>query len=116
MSQTTVSEAPLLGLFGSEAAYRVLMYLENYGKGWASEIARTFGMSLSQAQNQLRRLEELDLLVSRRQGSARVYYFNRTPVADNLRMFLRAMLDRLPDTTIQRYYRKRQRPRRYGKR
>ena len=75
MNRATISEAPLVGLFGSKAAYRVLMYLENYDRGYAGEIARTFGMSLSQAQNQLRRFEELGLLVSRMEGAARVYYF-----------------------------------------
>ena len=112
----TISEAPLVGLFGSKAAYRVLMYLENYGQGYAAEIARTFGMSLSQVQNQLRKFEELGLLVSRKEGPARFYYFNRNPVADELRKFLRAALDRLPEETIQKFYRTRKRPRRYGKR
>lgn len=115
-TQATISEAPLIGLFGSKAAYQVLMYLENYDQGYAAEISRTFGMSLSQVQNQLRKFEELGLLVSRMEGSARVYYFNRNPVADELRTFLRSALDRLPDATIQKFYRVRRRPRRYAKR
>jgi DNA-binding IclR family transcriptional regulator len=114
--EATISEAPLIGLFGSKAAYQVLMYLENYGQGYAAEIARTFGMSLSQAQNQLRKFEELGLLVSRKEGPARFYYFNRNPVADGLREFLRSLLDRLPDATVQKFYRARKRPRRYAKR
>ena len=116
MSKATISEAPLIGLFGSKAAYQVLMYLENYGQGYAAEIARTFGMSLSQVQNQLRKFEELGLLVSRKEGSARVHYFKRNPVADGLRTFLRSAHERLPDATIQKFYRERKRPRRYAKR
>ncbi len=116
MGRVTISEAPLIGLFGSKAAYRVLMYLENYDRGYAAEIARTFGMSLSQVQNQLRKFEELGLLVSRKEGSARVYYFTRSPVGDDLRKFLRSALDRLPDPTTEAFYRQRMRPRRYGKR
>ena len=116
MSKVTISEAPLIGLFGSKAAYQVLMYLENYGQGYAAEIARTFGMSLSQVQNQLRKFEELGLLISRKEGSARVFYFNRNPIADSLRKFLRSALDGLPEATLQKFYRQRQRPRRYGKR
>ena len=116
INAATISEAPLIGLFGSKAAYQVLMYLENYGQGYAAEIARTFGMSLSQVQNQLRKFEELGLLVSRKEGLARLYYFTRSPVADGLRDFLRSALDRLPDATIQRFYRARQRPRRQDKR
>jgi DNA-binding transcriptional ArsR family regulator len=115
-ARATISEAPLIGLFGSKAAYQVLMYLENYGKGYAAEIARVFAMSLSQAQNQLRKFENLGLLVSRREGSSRVFYFARSPVADSLRALLRTNLDRLPDSTIQKFYRQRRRPRRTGKR
>jgi DNA-binding MarR family transcriptional regulator len=116
VTEAAISEAPLIGLFGSKAAYQVLMYLENYGSGYAAEIARTFGMSLSQAQNQLRKFEELGLLVSRREAAARVYYFRRSPVADELRKFLRSALERLPEATVRQFYRERQRPRRYGKR
>ena len=114
--EATISEAPLIGLFGSKAAYQVLMYLENYGQGYAAEIARTFGMSLSQVQNQLRKFEELGLLVSRKEGSARIFYFKRNPVADGLREFLRSALGCLPEATIQKFYRSRKRPRRYAKR
>jgi DNA-binding IclR family transcriptional regulator len=115
-ARATISEAPLIGVFGSKSAYQVLMYLENYGKGYAAEIARVFGMSLSQAQNQLRKFEDLGLLVSRRESSARLFYFNRSPVADSLRVLLRTNLERLPETTLQKFYRQRRRPRRTGKR
>ena len=116
MSKASISEAPLAGLFGSKAAYQVLMFLENYEQGYASQIAKTFGLSLSQVQNQLRKFEELGLLVSRKEASARVYYFKRGPIVDALRKFLRAMLDVLPGATIRKYYRERRRPRRKGKR
>ena len=113
--RATISEAPLIGLFGSKAAYQVLVYLENYGSGYGAEIARTFGMSLSQVQKQLTKFEELGLLVSRREGAARVYYFARSPITDSLRAFLRSVLDRLPESTLHEYYRERRRPRRPGK-
>jgi DNA-binding transcriptional ArsR family regulator len=73
-------------------------------------------MSLSQVQNQLRKFEESGVLVSRREGTTRVYYFSRSPVVDELRKFLRSALERLPEATIAQFYRERQRPRRYGKR
>jgi DNA-binding transcriptional ArsR family regulator len=115
-ARATISEAPLIGLFGSRAAYEVLMYLENYGQGYGAEIARAFEMSLSQAQNQLRKFEDLGLLVSRKEGSSRVFYFARNPTADSLRALLRATLERLPDATLRKFYRQRRRPRRTGKR
>lgn len=116
MRKATISEAPLIALFGSKAAYLVLMYIENYGRGYAAEIAKTFEMSLSQAQNQLRKFEEASIFVSRREGSTRIYYFTRSPVVDGLRQFLRSALERLPDATIEKFYRRRQRPRRAHKR
>lgn len=116
MIKVNISERPLIGLFGSESAYEVLMYLENYGKGYASQIAKTFGMSLNQAQNQLNKFEQVGLLVSRKEGTARVFYFKQSPVTDSLRIFLGSMLELLPKSTIQKYYRERRRPRRYGKR
>jgi predicted transcriptional regulator len=116
VTKPQISERPLIGLFGSESAYRVLMYLENYDSGYASKIARTFGISLNQAQNQLTKFEEIDLLVSRREGTTRTYYFKRSPVSDALRVFLRSMLELLPDATIEKYFRERRRPRRFGKR
>ena len=115
MNRVIISEAPLVGLFGSKAAYQVLMYMENYDQGYASQVSKTFGMSLSQAQKQLVKFEQLGLLVSRKEGSARVYYFKRTPIVDALRNFLSSMLDVLPESTISEYYRQRRRPRRHGK-
>ena len=115
MNRVIISEAPLVGLFGSKAAYQVLMYMENYDQGYASQVSKTFGMSLSQAQKQLLKFEHLGLLVSRKEGTARVYYFERSPVVDALRKFLSSMLDVLPESTISKYYRQRRRPRRHGK-
>ena len=111
-----ISERPLIALFGSESAYRVLMYLENYDRGYASDIAKTFGISLNQAQNQLKKFEETGLLISRMEGTTRMYYFKKSPITDGLRMFLGSMLELLPRETIDTYFRQRRRPRRYAKR
>lgn len=116
MNKPEISERPLVGLFGSESAYQVLMYLENYGKGYASQMARAYGISLNQAQNQLKKFEAVGLLVSRIEGTTRMYYFKESPVTEGLRTFLRSMLGVLPRKTIERYYRERRRPRRFGKR
>ena len=116
MSKLQISERPLIGLFGSESAYQVLMYLENYDQGYASQIAKTFDISLNQAQNQLKKFQEIGILVSRKEGTTRMYYFTRSPVTDSLRSFLRSMLEVLPTTSIEKYFRERRRPRRHGKR
>lgn len=115
VTKLEISERPLMGLFGSESAYQVLMYMQNYEKGYASQIAKTYETSLNQIQNQLNKFEELSLLVSRKEGTARVFYFRRSPVTDSLRRFLKEMLELLPKATIEKYYRERRRPRRPGK-
>jgi DNA-binding MarR family transcriptional regulator len=115
MTEISISERPLMGLFGSESAYQVLMFLQNYEKGYASEIAKTYGTSLNQIQNQLKKFEELGILISRKEANARIFYFKRTPVSDSLRQFLKDMLQLLPESTLKKYYRQRRRPRRAGK-
>lgn len=116
MSKLQISERPLAGLFGSRSAYHVLMYLESYDQGYASQIARTFGISLNQAQNQLRKFEDIGLLVSRSEGVTRMYYFKAGPITDALRAFLGSMLELLPKKSMETYFRERRRPRRYNKR
>jgi len=115
MAKIAISERPLMGLFGSESAYQVLMFLQNYEKGYASEIARTYGISLNQIQNQLNKFEELGILISRKEANARVFYFRQSPVTDSLRQFLKDMLEILPKSTVEKFYRERRRPRRFGK-
>jgi len=115
MTRLELSERPLMGLFGSESAYQVLMFLQNYEKGYASEIARTYGISLNQIQNQLNKFEELGILVSRKEANARVFYFKQSPVTDSLRKFLKDMLELIPKSAVDKFYRERRRPRRFGK-
>lgn len=110
--------APTLdAMFGSKGASRVLLYLQNYGDGYAKGIADTFGMSVSQVQNHLQKFEVGGLLVSRTVGSARMYYWNsRNPTARQLRELLQQTLDDLPREVLDRYFRQRRRPRRPSKR
>ena len=106
----------LEAIFGNRSAAQALLFLEAYGAGHASRIAKTYDVPLSAIQRQLRRLEENGVLVSRTVGRSRVFEFNtRYPTVRNLRSFLSAELERLPDEDVKRYYRQRQRPRRAGK-
>lgn len=111
------SPPALKAIFGSKGAERVLLYLQNYGDGYAKGIADTFGMSVSQVQNQLQKFEAGGLLVSRLVGSARVYSWNpRNRTAEHLRDLLQRALDDLPRQTVDDYFRQRRRPRRPDKR
>ena len=51
----------LEAVFGSEGAERVLLFLSARGEGYASEIADTFAMSVSNVQKHLQRMERAEL-------------------------------------------------------
>jgi hypothetical protein len=63
-------------LFGNKTAERVLLYLANYGQGYARDIALTFETTLSMVQKQLQKGEMAGILVSRLVGKTRVYELN----------------------------------------
>ena len=102
---------------GNRTAAWALLFLAAYGEGHANRISQTYGIAVSVVRDQLIRLEGQGALVSRTVGRSRVFRFNeRNPTARNLRGFLRAELDLLPEADRRRYFRQRQRPRRPGKR
>jgi DNA-binding transcriptional ArsR family regulator len=107
----------LEGIFGNASAERVLLYLEQYGEGYATAIARTFdGLSLNMAQRQLDRFERAGALASSLKGRTRLYSWNpRYPFRRELRALLRKALEQLPETERKRYFSDRRRPRRAGK-
>lgn len=112
------TEMTLQTLLGGRAAARVLLFLENYGEGYASQIARTFAISLSEVRKQLSKFEEAGILVSRKLGTSRIYTWNpRDPALRYLRELLKSTLDDgIPEATLSQYFRERRRPRRKGKR
>jgi hypothetical protein len=107
----------LEGLFGNSTAEKVLLYLEEYGEGYALSIAKTFDdVTLSMVQRQLERFERAGLLVSVRKGRTRLFQWNpRFPFASEVRALLRKAIQSLPETEQKRYFRERRRPRRTGK-
>ena len=111
------TQSTLEVLFGGQAAAKVLLFLENYGEGYASLIARTFDMPLSEVQKQLKKFAQVGILVSQMTGNSRMYTSNhRSPALKGLRQLLRETLDDgIPEHRLRKYYRQRRRPRREGK-
>jgi hypothetical protein len=107
----------LEGIFGNASAEKILLYMEQYGEGYATEIARSFdNLTLHMAQRQLERFERAGALVSSLQGRTRLYSWNaRYPFNKELRAFLAKALAALPATERKRYFSQRRRPRRAGK-
>ncbi|MBW2292858.1 MAG: ArsR family transcriptional regulator [Deltaproteobacteria bacterium] len=107
----------LEGIFGNASAEKILLYLEQYGEGYATEIARSFDdLTLHMAQRQLDRFERAGALVSSLRGRTRLYSWNaRYPFNKELRALLAKALAALPATERKRYFSQRRRPRRAGK-
>lgn len=111
------TQATLEALFGGRAAARVLLFVENYGEGYASWIARTFEMPVSEIQKQLGKFEAAGILVSRMVGTSRMYTWNpRDPALAGLKQMLQSTLDYgIPEDRLKKHFRQRTRPRRKGK-
>ncbi len=107
----------LEGVFGNATAEKVLLYLEQYGEGYAKAIADTFeDASLSMVQRQLERFERASLLVSLLKGRTRLFIWNpRYLFLKEVRALLRKALRSLPEDERRRYFSQRRRPRRTGK-
>ncbi len=107
----------LEGVFGNASAEKVLLYIEQYGEGYATAIANTFDdLSLHMAQRQLERFERAGALVSTLKGRTRLYTWNRRyPFSRELRALLDRGLEVLPAAERKRYFSDRRRPRRTGK-
>ena len=104
----------LEGIFGNRTAEKVLLYLDQYGQGYARSIAATFeDVSVSMALAQLRRFEAAGLLVSQRQGRTLLFSWNRRNLfLPEIRALLQKALAVLPEEERRRYFQKRRRPRR----
>jgi DNA-binding transcriptional ArsR family regulator len=104
-------------VFGGRTAGQVMLFLEYYGEAHCNQIARAFGVAPSAVYKQLKRFESGGLIVARSVGRTSVFTWNpRNRTSKNLRLFLAAELESLPETVIDRYFRERNRPRATGKR
>jgi DNA-binding transcriptional ArsR family regulator len=103
-------------LLGSLLKERILLYLQECSEGYASELAKTFGVSVSMIQFHLKTLEEGGIAVSRAVGKTRIYALNpRYFFLKEVSGLLEKVLKNLPEDEIEKYYRPRKRPRRWSK-
>lgn len=103
-------------LFGNPTAEKVLLYIANYGEGHTRAIATTFKMSTSQVYQQLVRLEQEGILVTKTSGRTKVFSFNpRLAIRKPLLNLLEEILILIPEEEQKKYFRQRTRPRKTGK-
>jgi len=106
----------LEGIFGNVIVERILFTLYVYGEGYPLGMAKTFEEPVNRFQQQLKRLENAGIIVSRLIGTVRIYTFNpRYPFLAELKSLIAKAFEFLPEKEKVAYYRKRTRPRRAGK-
>jgi hypothetical protein len=111
-----VGDVMLEPIVGSKSSEQVFIFLVARENGYATEIARFFDADLYAIQRQLERLENAEVLVSRKVGRTRVYQFNpRYPFLNELKTLLTSVLDYYPDDVKEELIMNRRRPRKKDK-
>ncbi len=107
----------LEALFGNKTTERILFFIERYGEGYPNGIANTFGIRVNAVQQQMRRLENGGIVVSRLMGRVRIYQFNpQNPFTAEIKALIKKAFTFLAKAEIEKYYMQRTRPRKEGKR
>lgn len=103
-------------LLGSIDRERVLVFLYCRQGGYAREIARFFGVDLSQIQKQLERLEQGSVIYGKQAGKTWIYKLNpRYPFLKELNLLLEKVFQFYSSEEKERLSMNRRRPRRRGK-
>ncbi len=83
----------LATIFGNKTAASILLYLEQYGSAYATEISKNIGIPVNMVQNQLERFRRSGLLTSVYSGQRRLYGWNQDqPLCKDLHRLLRKEL------------------------
>jgi len=103
-------------IVGSKSSEQVFIFLVARENGYATEIARFFNADLYAIQRQLERLENADVLASKKVGRTRVYQFNpRYPFLEELKALLICVLNYYPKEIKEELIMNRRRPRKKDK-
>ena len=106
----------LEGLFGNPVIEKIFFTLFVYGEGYPLGMAKNFDEPVNKFQQQLKRLEDGGVIVSRLVGRVRLYTFNpQFPFVEELKTLISKAFAFVPEKEKALYYRKRTRPRRAGK-
>jgi len=106
----------LEAIVGSKSSEQVFIFLIARNEGYATEIAKFFDADLYAIQKQLERLENSEVLVSKKIGRTRVYQFNpRYPFLKEFKELLERVLSFYPDEIQEKLVMNRRRPRKKDK-
>ena len=103
-------------VLGNSTIEKILFTLESYGQAYPSELSKMFNIPVNGIQQQMDRLESGGVVVSSMVGRTRLYQFNpRYPFLKELRALIQRAMEFLSEKEMQKYYRRRTRPRKKGK-
>lgn len=103
-------------IVGSKSSEQVFIFLFARDEGYATEIARFFDADLYAIQKQLERLENNDVIISKKVGRTRVYQFNpRYPFLVELKALFERVLSFYPEEVREALIMNRRRPRKKDK-
>ncbi len=106
----------LAELFGSQTTEKCLMFIVAMGGSYALEIANTFKISKTQVARTLVKLEQADILVGQDKGRTRIYTLNKSWfLGKELNVLLLKALSNIPMDQQEKYFMKRQSPRKKNK-
>lgn len=103
-------------LLGSQAAEKVLVFINARDGGYGREISEFSGTSLAPVQKQLAKFEQANILYSELKGRTRIYRLNpRYALYKELVQILNKMAECYPPEIREQLLMNRRRPRRAGK-
>jgi hypothetical protein len=106
----------LEGIFGNRTAEKALLHVYHYGEVHASGIAKDYQMALNPVLKQLDRFERSGVIVSKKIGRSRLYFFNRkSPIFEPIRLLLKITYESIPLKEREIIFASRRRPRKNGK-
>lgn len=104
------------GLIDNKVKEDILLSLLAREDIYARDISSIFGYHLLSVQNQLKKMENGGVLVSRLKGRTRLYAFNpRYPFIKEIKVLMEKVFEFIPAKEKDKYFTPRLRPRRTGK-
>ncbi len=104
------------GIFGTKTAADILLYIFHYGEIHARGLSRELQVSLSAVQNQLKKFEKSGVVISKKIGNIRLYFFNKkSPLTTPLMDLIKIVHSSMSIEDKEKFFKKRMRPRRNGK-
>jgi hypothetical protein len=106
----------LENIFGNKSTEKILLHIFHYGESYASAIASDFKTPLNPIVQQLNKLEQSGVLVSKVIGRSRIYSFNpKSPFSKPMKEIIQIAYEGIPLNERHELFAIRRRPRRKGK-